>query len=179
MASKTAIKSRGKISPNKINLLLDLGIALAFVVEMEEHFTGLRNHELLGLAFGAALIVHIVLHWRWVLGVTRHFFQKLIHESRLNYLLNLALFVDMIVIVVTGIAISRTLGISFGLDRAAQMGWQRLHILTSELSLILVGLHVAMHWKWILTHARKYLFSVRLPRRKPTTDSALPIPQAK
>ncbi|MCC7452041.1 MAG: hypothetical protein IT324_31840 [Anaerolineae bacterium] len=98
--------TKWKINPTKVNLFLDPAIALAFVVELEEHFTGIRIHELLGLAFGAAFIVHIVLHWRWIVGVTRHFFKRLFHESRLNYVLNIALFIDMLVATVTGILIA-------------------------------------------------------------------------
>ena len=34
--------------------------------------------------------------------------------------------------------------------------------------LIGVGLGVALHWKWIASHAKKYLFGfIRLPRRQP------------
>lgn len=157
------------ISRNKLNLFFDITIALAFVVEMEEHFTGLRIHELLGLAFGAGIVVHLALHWRWILNVSLRFFQKLFHESRLNYVLNLALFVDMLIAVVTGILISRTLGLSFGGESRAL---ERLHILSSELSLIIVGLHVALHWKWILAHSKKYLFT--LSWQKKQTPIAIP-----
>lgn len=161
--------AKRKINTTKLNLFLDIVIALAFVVELEEHFTGLRIHELLGLAFGAAFILHIVLHWRWIVSLTRHFFQKVFHESRLNYMLNIALFIDMLVATVTGILISRTLGLGIALDAQTRMTSQRLHILSSEITLVIVGLHVAMHWKWIATNARKYLFSVKLLRHKAET----------
>lgn len=172
MATKVTTR---KINPNKLNLFLDMGIALAFVVEMQERFTGLRNHELLGVALGLILIVHIVLHWRWVVSITRHFFQNLWHDSRFNYVLNLALFADMALLIVTGLLISRSLGLNLGLDRQAQGSWQRLHILSSEMALIIVALHVAVHWKWIIAHSRKYLFNVRLslPRRQPQAATAV------
>ncbi|MCA9888995.1 MAG: DUF4405 domain-containing protein [Anaerolineae bacterium] len=144
-----------KKSPNKtkINVFLDVLLALIFIVEMEEHFTGLPTHELLGLVFGAAFVIHIILHWDWIVNITRTFFKTLLHESRFNYALNLALFIDLAVVTVTGIAISRTIGLSFNVDHA----WETIHIIAAELSLVLVGLHVAMHWKWIATHVTKYL----------------------
>jgi Domain of unknown function (DUF4405) len=151
------------ISRSKLNLFLDLTIALAFVMEMEEHFTGLRIHELLGLAFGVGIVVHLALHWKWIVNVTRSFFQKLFHESRLNYVLNLALFADILVVIVTGILISRTLGLNFGGETRTI---QQLHSLSSQLSLIFVGLHIALHWKWILAHSQKYL--LKLPWQKRT-----------
>ena len=69
-------------------------LVIAVAVEMEEHFTGLHDHELLGLAFGFATLIHIALHWDWVVSITKRLFSKLFHESRLNYAFNLALFID-------------------------------------------------------------------------------------
>ena len=145
-------------NPNRLNFYLDLALVIAFAIEMEEHFTGLHNHELLGLAFGLAFLLHIALHWNWVVSVTKHFFSKVFHESRLNYTLNVALLVDMVIVVITGVLISRTLGLT--LPRSEIL--EPLHRLTSEFSLVIVGLHVALHWKWIVTHTQKYLLPSRL-----------------
>ncbi|MBX3064819.1 MAG: DUF4405 domain-containing protein [Anaerolineae bacterium] len=153
-------QSKPRININRVNLYLDIALVIAFAVEMEEHFTGLHNHELLGLAFGTALLIHIVLHWSWIVSVTKSFFAHLFHESRLNYVLNLALLIDMGVVVITGIIISRTLGLNLGGSDNGVI--QPLHLLASHLSLILIGLHVALHWKWIVTHVQKYL--LRLPQ---------------
>lgn len=158
-----------KININKVNLFLDLGLALAFVIEMEEHFTGLQNHELLGLGFAALFTIHLILHWKWVVNIVRHFFKRLFHESRFNFILNLSLLIALLVVTVSGIAISRTLGLTFsGVDHQSM---ERIHKLGSQFVLILVGLHVAMHWKWIADHAWKYLFAfpARLVRQTVTT----------
>ena len=152
------------VSRSKVYLFLDIALALAFVAELEEHFVGLRNHELIGVGLGAALLVHILLHWRWLLSITRTFLHKLLHESRLNYALALVLFVDLGVTIVTGILISRTLGLNFNIGGS----WERIHVVAADFSLLLVALHVALHWKWIASHAKKYLFGfIRLPRRQP------------
>ena len=153
-----AVRSRDR---NKLNFALDAGLAVIFAAEMEVHFTGLVLHEWLGLFIIALLVLHIVLHWNWVVSVTRTFFHKLIHESRLNYVLNAALFVDVIVVSLTGIAVSETLGLDFGLRGAMLIDWQSIHALSSHLSLVLTAAHVALHWKWIATHAGKYLFPAK------------------
>lgn len=141
------------LNKTKINVVLDVLLALIFVVEMEQHFTGLPMHELLGLVFAGALIIHILLHLGWVVSITRSFFKALVHESRVNYVLNLALLIDLSIIAVTGIGISRTLGLSLDVDHS----WESIHMIAAELSLVLIGLHVAMHWKWIATNVGKYL----------------------
>ena len=147
----------------KLNLFLDIGLALFFAIEMEVHFTGLALHELFGLFLTAVLIIHLVLHWDWVVSITRTFFRKLIHESRLNYVLNLVLFLDVVMVFVTGIVVSETLGLNFGLSNTSLSDLQFLHAFSSHLSLVLTALHVALHWKWIATNAGKYLFRLSTP----------------
>ncbi len=155
-----------KINRTKWNVFLDLALVFAFVVEMEERFSGLPMHEVLGLVFGGGLILHIILHWDWVVSTTRTLFKKIVHESRLNYVLNFALYVDLLVVTITGIGISRTLR----LNLAVPHNWETLHIVSSELSLVLIGLHIAMHWKWIMTNVPKYIFD-RLSRSNTTNKS--------
>lgn len=161
--------SKIKINKTQVNVFLDLLLTAVFVVDMEEHFTGLALHELLGLVFGVAFALHIVLHWDWIVNITRTFFKKLVHESRVNYLLNLVLFADMLFVVVSGILISRTLGLELSLAQDAQQTLKMLHMVAADLVLVIVALHLGMHWKWIKTNSTKYLFGW-LPRlaRKPS-----------
>ena len=159
--AQTAPRKIIRIGKTRLNLYLDLLLVLAFVVDMEEHFTGLQIHELLGVFIGAAIIIHLILHWNWILNVTRTFFKKLVHESRLNYLLNIALFADVATMIVTGILISRTLGLDLSAVQESSRTLEQLHRLTADLSLLIVALHVALHWKWIVTHASKYLLPAR------------------
>ena len=164
-----------KLNRTKVNLFLDMALALAFVAELEYHFVGLRNHELIGVGLGAALLIHVILHWQWIVGLTKTFFHNLLHGSRLNYVLNFALFADLAVVIITGILISRTLGLSLGIEGQAGHTWEQVHKLAADLSLLLVGMHVAVHWKWIAAHAKKYLFSFRLPFRKPAPANVVVI----
>ncbi|MCC6616066.1 MAG: DUF4405 domain-containing protein [Anaerolineae bacterium] len=159
--AQTAPRRFARISKNRLNLYLDLMLVLAFVVDLELRFTGLQIHELLGVFFGAALVIHLILHWSWIVSLTRTFFKKLVHESRLNYVLNIALFADVATLVVTGILISRTLGLDLSAVQQSSRAIEQIHRLTADLSLLIVALHVALHWKWIVTHARKYLLPGR------------------
>ena len=120
----------------------------------------------MGLFFAAVLVLHVVLHWDWVVSITRTFFHKLIHDSRLNYVLNVVLLVDVVVVTVTGIAVSETLGLNFGLTGATLTDWQSVHAFSSHLFLVLTGLHVALHWKWIAINMGKHLLRLPVPGRK-------------
>lgn len=156
---------RRRLNRVKLNVFLDLLLTAVFVIEMEEHFTGLALHELLGLLFAAAFIVHIVLHWGWIVNITRTFFRKLLHESRFNYVLNILLFADMAFVTISGILISRTLGLNLSLGEDFRRTLQTLHMVGSELALIIVALHVAVHWKWIKVNGARYLLGW-LPGRR-------------
>ncbi|MBX3086170.1 MAG: DUF4405 domain-containing protein [Anaerolineae bacterium] len=151
-----------KINRTKLNLVLDIIIALAFAAEMQYRFVGLRNHEILGLAFGAAIIVHLALHVQWIVGVTKRFFKNLLHQSHVNYILNIALLVDIILVTVSGILISRTLGLTISADHS----WEQIHKIAANLSLVIVALHVGLHWQWIAANSQKYLFGLwgKLPK---------------
>jgi hypothetical protein len=151
---------------NKLNLFLDILLVIIFVIVSESHITDLRTHKLLGLLFTIILVLHIVLHWAWIVSVTKSFFNLLLHGSRLNYMLDVVLFINMVVALGTGFAISRTLGLDFDIPRSAIRGWTTLHATSSRLTLITVALHIALHWKWIAAHAKKYLFAFK-PSRRP------------
>ena len=144
---------------SKRDLFLDIGLAVLFVIMMEVYFTGIPLHEWLGLLFAGLFTVHIIWHWRWIVSITKTFFKKVLHESRLNYVLNAALLADMALLTVSGIAISHSLGFELGLRSGTFLTWETLHAFTAQLSLILTALHIALHWRWIIANTRKYLFS--------------------
>ncbi len=75
------------------------------------------------------------------------------------------------VAIVTGIMISSTLGFTFSLETYVYNAALDLHIGSSGLSLLLIGLHIAVDWKWIVANTKKYLFPYGSPRAKPSEAS--------
>jgi cytochrome b561 len=151
------VTNRRPVARTTVNLLLDTTVFVAFLAVTAPKLTGLAIHEWLGLAFGGALITHILLHWSWVVGVTKRFFGKVSWGSRVNYLLNILLFVAFTALIFTGVMISEVaiplLGVSF--EGSGQ--WKMIHKLASDASVILIGLHVALHWRWIVNTTRRLL----------------------
>jgi hypothetical protein len=93
--------------------------------------------------------------------------------ARLNYVLNALLFVDMTLVIFTGLMISKVALPSLGIDLGQDFTWRRLHGLTADWSLILIGLHVALHWRWILETVKRYVFKPFIPARLFRTLRAL------
>lgn len=154
-----------KTNPVKVNFLVDLVIFIAFLIALDPRGTGLAIHEWLGIAFGASVVAHLLLHWKWIVASTRRFLGRLPRATRLNYLLNTLLFITMTVIIYSGLMISEVALPALGLSLGEGFSWRFLHAQASDLSLILLGLHIALHWKWILTATRRYLVSPLVSRR--------------
>ena len=85
--------TKTKNSLTKIYLYLDIALVVGFLITMEEKLTGAALHEWLGVALGASLLAHLLLHWNWIVAVTQRFFQKIPWSARINYILNAALFI--------------------------------------------------------------------------------------
>lgn len=137
------------------DLIVDSAIFMSFLVAAAPRFSGLPIHEWLGIAFGAAIIVHLLLHWSWIVGITKRFFGKVQGQARLNYVLNALLFIDVTVIVVTGLLISEVALPLFGVRFPRDGMWQWLHSFTSDIGVFLIGLHLALHWSWIVKSLKR------------------------
>ena len=147
-----------KLSETIKNFWLDIVLVVAFVLDMNLQFTGLVIHEWLGIAFGAALVYHLLLHWQWLVTVTKRVFGRLPNGQRLKYLVDLALFVNMVLLVFSGIWMSQEALGALGIPTSDNPIWRQIHQLTNSLSVWLVALHLALNWRWILSTMKRYLW---------------------
>mgnify|MGYP001479788482 CR=1 FL=1 len=141
----------------KTNLTLDILIFTAFLVSANPHLTGNTIHEWLGVSLAAAIVTHLLFHWDWIVRVGRELFRKLFHQSRLNFVVNTLFFIAMTGSFFSGILISKDVMSALGIQLNVSGGWESLHHLTSDLSVILLGVHTALHWKWIVTNIGRHI----------------------
>lgn len=163
----------------KTNLILDITIFVAFLVIASPALTGNTIHEWLSVAFSAAIITHLLFHWKWLVSMTRNFFKNLFHQSRLNYVINLLFFITMTAVTLSGLLISKDVMSFLGIQLDAGSNWKMIHKLASDWSLILLGIHFALHWKWVVTNIAHYIVSpIRTlfqPRMEPQSLSIQPV----
>jgi hypothetical protein len=138
---------------NRTKLLLDISTFVAFLVAMDPRTSGIAIHEWLTIALGATVLVHLLLNWNWIVEITKRLFAKGkgLNGARTNYILNWLLFVDGILIMLSGIMISEAVVPAFGLTLPMNFAWRSLHDLSANISLILMGLHITLHWNWIVS----------------------------
>lgn len=157
---------RKQRNQNTINLAVDSTIFVAFLIAMAPHFSGTAVHEWLSIAFGAAIITHLLLHWQWLVEVTKRFFTRTQWSARINYLLNTLLFIAMTIVIFTGLMISEVALPVFGVHMASGGVWRGLHETSANVVVIIVGLHIALHWQWIVNTVKRYVIAPLLPRRR-------------
>lgn len=141
----------------KTNLMFDLTIFTAILAIANPSLTGLTIHEWLGVAFVAGLLTHLLFHWQWIASVTAQFFKKLWHDSRLNYVVNLLFLVLMTGVLLSGLMISESVLAVLGIRLERNPVWEGLHRSLSDAVVLVLGLHLALHWKWIVTQLDRYI----------------------
>ena len=154
------VRARGRLSGlAAFNYVLDLALIVAFLVDWNLRFTGLTVHEWLGIVLGGVIFLHTVLHWDWIVRTVRRLLTA--HSrQRFTAAVNLLLFVDIVLLVASGILISRVA--VPGLADSDQF-WRWLHIKTAEVSRILLGVHIALSWRWLWAMTKRTLSRAQIP----------------
>jgi hypothetical protein len=153
-ASQRRVVSRRSIFDLAFDALLLVGF-----------FTGLAIHEWFGLGFGLALLVHLTLHWDWVVRTTKRLLSAT-GRRRVMWFVNLLLLIDLTLCVASGIMISTVAIPALGIHISSHGGyWDSLHIRTAEVAIGLVAAHVALDWRWIVTVSRRLARPGHAPRK--------------
>ena len=157
MTTKTEKQRKKSMSPTKRNYFVDIGIALGFLIVFSQEITGETLHEWLGLALFVGLFTHLLLHWKWVVNITKRIFsKKLNHKTRLNYMINGGLLMSFVMMGVSGLMISESVMPLIGLGNGPDI-WESIHEAVSNFTLLMVLSHLLLHTKWIIANTKKYL----------------------
>lgn len=154
--AEPAANRRKVLARTRLDFWLDAAVLAGYTLAYSYGFTGIAVHEWLGLAVGLVLLVHLTLHWDWVVRTTRRMLRRR-GQDRLIWLVNLALLFAMTLCVASGILISRVAMPALGFFFIASPFWNRLHILTADITLGLVPVHIALRWRWIVSVGRRVL----------------------
>jgi hypothetical protein len=146
-----------KMSLTKKKLLVDIAVFIVFAIVSAPQSTGIAIHEWLSIIFIAPIITHLLLNWNWIVKVTTRMFKKLPGETRFNYIWDFALFIMMVLVMVSGILVSESALPTLGIVVFIDPFWATLHDMSANLLLLMMGVHLAMHWTWIVDAFKKYI----------------------
>lgn len=142
---------------NRLRLVLGIVLTAAFLLLMDPRsFYGLVFHEWAGLIIGLFFILHLALDWKFIKAVTLRFFGKLPVKTRVNYVLDVILLVATIMIIWSGLPIARVIDFSWlGFERGNMRFWRMMHTSMSMVGLLVIGVHLGLHWNWVLARFRR------------------------
>jgi hypothetical protein len=139
-----------------LRLFLDFTAVGLFTVAMAYWWLDNRTHELIGTATFALLFLHNIFNRRWYGGLPKTRRQP---RPLATVLLNLTLLVTMVTLLTTSVLISQTLFASVAIGGSTA---RDIHILASYWAMIIIALHLGMHWSIIMGIAAR-LVGIREP----------------
>lgn len=147
-----------RLSETLKNFWLDIAIFVAFIIDWNMRLIGLTIHEWLGIALGGLLLYHLLMHWNWIVAVGRRVVGRLPALERIKALVDILFFVNMVILVASGLWISEVAMRQIGITAEPGFVWRRLHTLSADWAIWLLGMHLALNWRWITNAARRYLW---------------------
>jgi hypothetical protein len=102
------------------------------------NITGNLVHEILGLILIAFVVVHLGYNYKWI--------SKMRNFKLTTNIINIALLISFAIIAITGIRASHSL---FTFSEKADDIFIKLHLIFGMVSIVLVGIHIFLHWKLI------------------------------
>jgi len=140
--------------------LIDCSMLVAVVALQAWRLTGVPMHEWLAVALLAGVLAHLLLHWPWVASRSRRILKPHNARARVNYLLNLVLFIGMTAALASGFAISKVV-MPLHLTADQYLKWHGIHEFTSRVALFAAALHLALNWDVLLARRPRYRFLLR------------------
>jgi len=136
---------------NRFKFIHNILLMLTMLLLMDPRsFYGLGFHEWAGLAIGLFFILHKILNWGWITKVTLGFFSRCTARARFNYTLDVLLLAGLVLMILSGIAIAKTIDFTWLHLGGSRTFWRVMHTSSSFITLALFGIHVGLHWSWVL-----------------------------
>lgn len=96
------------------------------------------------------ILVHTIFHGEWILNTLQCLRERFSALSLWNLVLDVALFIVFLIVTVSGLMVSRHILFFFGLYAPGYFIWKPIHAIFAEVLLVLVIVHLVVHWRWII-----------------------------
>lgn len=131
--------------------LLDVFMAMLFLLLMADRHTGNDVHEYLGLVLAGGVLLHVWLNRRWVGVLLRGRYDL---SRFIRFMMNLLLFAAFIGTLASAAVISKTV-FSF-LSLKGELFSRTLHVFFAHWSFLLAAVHLGLYWKKLAAMLNRY-----------------------
>lgn len=138
-------------------IALDVVMFLILVLLYKAKVLTLTYHEVAGIGILLVFLIHCLFNWRWIAHNAKKLFSsETPARTKFSYWISIALVVSFLIIVISGVFISKVLFKeqieALSMDTSI---FRTLHLFFSALSLILVGIHLGLYWPMVKGFFRK------------------------
>ncbi len=142
-------------------------------------------HVWTGVLMILIVLVHLPLHWGWVVSMTRRVLAhlgggktNLNSRSQFNVAVDALIALSFLLTAISGVYLLFVPGGPALVDPYflfSRVTWDLIHTWAGVVLIVSAGLHLAIHWQWVLKVTRRFLGgrSSAQPRRLPSTDRIL------
>lgn len=140
--------------------------ALYGVTILFERSTWEDLHTWFGILMIATALVHIVIHWNWIVSMARRVWVELTqreskfnHRSRANLLINLTIGLSFLITAISGLYLFFVPGSGHGVVDSlilfSRNTWDLIHTWAGILMIIAAVVHFYIHWRWVVKVSTK------------------------
>ncbi len=139
-----------------IRLHTDLIFITCSVWILMPQATGLPLHEWSSVLIVFPLLVHLLLNWNWITARTRRLFERQPGQTRFNFFWDWFLFAMAVTAFFSGLVISEALLPALSIPVVVDPFWVEVHAFTANSVTIMLGVHLTMHWQWLVAAFKKH-----------------------
>jgi hypothetical protein len=139
----------------RARLWLDLALFAALFIGYNPAWTGIAVHEWLCLIAVVPLLFHVIINWDQTLKILSRFVEIVRATPKVNLVVDAALFVAAVTVMLSGLLISQSVMRAVGITIAPSALWVSTHSWSADATILLLLVHFALHWRWIVKTAGK------------------------
>ena len=139
----------------RARLWLDLALFGTLFLAYNPGWTGVAVHEWLCVIMVVPLLFHVVINWDQTLQILRRFVDLVRATPKVNLVIDAALFIVAVTVTLSGLLISQSVAGALGVTIVPSSLWVSTHAWSADATMVLLLVHFALHWRWIVNAAGK------------------------
>lgn len=139
-------------------------------------------HTWFGIAMILAAVIHITIHWRWIVNMTKKSIQAIIrrerrfnNRSRFNVVINMLIGLSFFLTAISGIYFLYLSGGHHGVANQeflfSRSTWDLIHTWAGIVLVDAAVVHFVIHWGWVVKVTGKMLIPRTIPVSEMKTNS--------
>jgi hypothetical protein len=120
-------------------------------------------HDWSGIILGVLVFIHLLLHWKWIIAMTRKIFKSTkSKKQKLNYFIDLGMLLSFLLVFITGILKFPSLRLITQYFSNVSVQIFILHDWAGIVLTMLTISHGVLHWKWIVRMTKRIFRKTRI-----------------